>query len=100
MVMTSSVCVVFSLSEAGAPQEAPARCQVSENAVGVARVPFLLDCDVSHVSNLIEQIPQSEIVDPAATDRAHNSLCAGVEDRMRRFMTSAYFVASMSLKWM
>src|SRR3984885_5512297 len=80
MVMTSSVCIVFSLSEAGAPQEVPARCQVSEDAVGVARVPFLLDGDISRVSDLIEQIPQSEIVDPAATDRAHDPLCAGVEE--------------------
>src|SRR5580693_4243099 len=80
MVMTSSVCIVFSLSETGAPQEIPARCQVSEDAVGAARVPFLLDGDVSRVSDLIEQIPQSEIVDPAATDRAHNPLCAGIEE--------------------
>src|ERR1700722_11624144 len=80
MVRTSSVCIVFSLSEAGAPQEVPARCKVSDDAVGVAWVPFLLDCDVSRVSDLIEQIPQSEIVDPAATDWAHDALSAGVEE--------------------
>src|SRR3984957_4410549 len=80
MVRTSSVCIVFSLSEAGAPQEVPARCQVCEDAVGVPWVPFLLDCDLSLVSDLIEQIPQSEIVDPAATDWAHDALSAGIEE--------------------
>src|SRR5208337_4453374 len=48
--------------------------------MGVAWVPFLLDGDVSAVADLIEQLAQSRIVDPTATDRAHDALSAGVEE--------------------
>jgi len=48
--------------------------------MGVAWVPFLLNGDVSAVANLSEQLAQSGIVDPAATDRAHDALGAGGEE--------------------
>src|SRR5271166_457490 len=48
--------------------------------MGVAWVPFLLDGDISAVADLSEQLVQSRIVDPTATDRAHDALSAGVEE--------------------